>query len=87
MQKVLRLGIAIVFLVLGLLGLVLPVIPGTLFLLLSFLAFSTVYEPAGRVFHWLKNRHPKLHTHAVRWRDRWFPDSASKRPKDSANDS
>jgi uncharacterized membrane protein YbaN (DUF454 family) len=78
MRKIWRLILAFVFLIVGLAGLVLPIIPGLLFILLSFLAFSTVYEPAGRVFDWLEGRHPELHKHVVRWQQKLFPDAPQK---------
>ena len=74
MKKAIRLGIGIFFVVTGVLGLVLPIIPGILFILLGLLAFSTVYEPMGRIFDWLQKKYPKVNEPLQRWRKKLFPD-------------
>lgn len=75
MKKAIRLIIGVLFLVVGIAGLVLPVIPGTIFILLGLLAFSTVYEPVGRLFKRLENRYPHLHKHLAHWKDKLFPET------------
>ena len=75
MKKAIRLIIGALFLVVGIAGLVLPVIPGTIFILLGLLAFSTVYEPIGRLFKVLESRYPHLHKHLTYWKDKLFPDA------------
>ena len=61
LKKILVLTLASVFLVLGLAGLVLPVLQGWLFLAISALLFS-MYSPAMRA--WIDRRtinYPRLH--------------------------
>mgnify|MGYP002623904634 CR=1 FL=1 len=75
MQKAIRLAVGVVFILVGIAGLILPIIPGTIFILLGLLAFSTVYEPVGKLFRVLESRYPHLHKHLERWRKRLFPDA------------
>lgn len=54
-----------VFTMLGAIGLVLPVMPGTVFLILAAWCFS---RSSPRFEAWL-TRHPKLGPHVLRWRE------------------
>jgi uncharacterized membrane protein YbaN (DUF454 family) len=74
MHKVWRIAIGVLFLIVGVLGLILPILPGTVFILLGLLAFSTVFEPVGHLFEWLREKHPKLHNILAHWREKLFPD-------------
>jgi uncharacterized membrane protein YbaN (DUF454 family) len=75
LKKILVLTLAGVFFVLGLAGLVLPVLQGWLFLAISALLFS-MYSPALRA--WLERntaRYPKIHAFVGRaqaWTTRVF---------------
>jgi uncharacterized membrane protein YbaN (DUF454 family) len=82
MAKVWRLIIAIFFLVVGVAGLVLPIIPGIAFILVGLLALSTVYAPAGKIFEWLEDRHPEVHKHVAHWQNKLFPEVKQKGPLD-----
>ncbi len=75
LKKILVLAVATVFFVLGLVGLVLPVLQGWFFLAISALLFS-MYSPTLRAFidrHTVK--YPKLHAFVERaqgWTTRVF---------------
>lgn len=75
LKRLIVLSLATVFLVLGLLGLVLPVLQGWLFLAISALLFS-MYSPALR--QWMDKhtvRYPWLHKVVVKaqhWTERVF---------------
>ena len=75
LKRVLVLSLATVFLLLGLAGLVLPVLQGWLFLVISALLFS-MYSPRIRVWiHEHTATYPWLHTIVVRaqgWTERVF---------------
>lgn len=48
------------FLILGLLGLVLPVLQGVLFLIIGLILLGRSTKWANALLGWLKSRHPKL---------------------------
>lgn len=69
-KKVLVLSLAMLFFILGLLGLVLPFLQGILFLAISALLFS-MYLP--RLRHWIQERtepYPVVHREVLR-AERW----------------
>jgi uncharacterized membrane protein YbaN (DUF454 family) len=61
MLRFASIGIGYGFLVLGVLGLFLPVLQGFLFLAIGLLILSRHAPWAQRVLLWLKLRHPRLH--------------------------
>ncbi len=75
LKRILVISLSIIFLVLGLAGLVLPFLQGWLFLIISFLLLS-MYSPALRRFmdkHTVK--YPKIHAmvgKAQHWTERVF---------------
>lgn len=63
------------FLVLGVLGLFLPILQGVLFLVVGLLILSQHAPWAARVLAWIKGRHPKIHdtiTKAEEIAERWI---------------
>lgn len=48
------------FILLGILGLFLPILQGILFLLVGLLILSSVSPRAARVLHWLRKRFPRI---------------------------
>jgi len=74
MKKAIRIALSSAFLLLGVLGLVLPVLPGMVFLVLGVLGLSTVFHPLRRPFEYLKRNHPGIHDVLHRWQRRVFPD-------------
>jgi hypothetical protein len=48
------------FIVLGILGLFLPILQGILFLLIGLLILSSVSPWAARVLHWLRKKFPRI---------------------------
>jgi hypothetical protein len=48
------------FILLGILGLFLPILQGILFLLIGLLILSSVSPWAARVLHWLRKRFPRI---------------------------
>lgn len=68
-----RIGVIIVgwaFIVLGLIGLVLPILQGVLFLLVGLLILSTEYVWAHNLLHKLLMRFPKIASQMNRARER-----------------
>jgi hypothetical protein len=49
-----------VFIILGILGLFLPILQGILFLIIGFYLLSHEYHWAKRIFSMLKNRYPRI---------------------------
>ncbi len=74
MKKSIRIALSVAFLLVGVLGLVLPILPGTVFLALGVLGLSTVFHPLRRPFEYLKKNHPNIHDVLHRWQRRVFPD-------------
>lgn len=56
-----RITLGILFLVLGVLGLLLPIMPGWLFIALGILVLSPDVPLFRRMVHWLETRFPRLH--------------------------
>lgn len=66
--NILRIGLGIVLLVLGLIGLVLPVLQGGLFLILGLLLLSPDVPIFARLLCWIENRFPRLQSTVQRLR-------------------
>jgi len=60
MRRVIRIILGTVFLVLGLLGLFLPVLQGWLFLAIGALFLSVDWPFFHRLVRWIENRFPRL---------------------------
>ncbi len=55
-----RIALGILFLVLGALGLLLPIMPGWLFIALGILVLSPDVPLFQRMVHWLEDRFPRV---------------------------
>ena len=60
MKRLVRIIVGIIFIVLGLAGLVLPVLQGILFLTIGMLLLSPDIRVVKRIEKWLFNRYPRL---------------------------
>lgn len=69
-KDALRISAGLVMLVLGVLGLVLPVLQGILFLLVSGFLLAPFSPPIQRVLDWARHRYPRLFARAHRVRER-----------------
>lgn len=58
--RLLKVGAGWAFLVLGVLGLFLPILQGVLFLAIGLSILATEQAWARRVLHWLRRRFPRL---------------------------
>jgi uncharacterized membrane protein YbaN (DUF454 family) len=78
MEKLKQIGIVIigwVILVLGILGLFLPVLQGILFIMIGLAILSSRSETIKRFLRHLEERHPHYHEQIEKWRKRvrsWF---------------
>lgn len=66
-----RIGAGIVMLILGLLGLVLPVLQGILFLLISALLLAPYSRWVRSWLQWSEQRFPNAHRQAERFKDKF----------------
>lgn len=62
--------LGIVFLILGIVGLIVPVMPQFIFFFLSALFFSMVSPPLRRAMRRFRKRHPSLDTAYKKWREK-----------------
>jgi uncharacterized membrane protein YbaN (DUF454 family) len=69
-NKVWNLTLAIFFFLLGIVGILIPVMPQVVFFALSLLFLSLVSPPVRRAVRRFLHRHPKLAHAYKRWRDR-----------------
>jgi uncharacterized membrane protein YbaN (DUF454 family) len=83
-HRVRNIVLGAVFFLLGVIGIVIPVMPQFLFFAMSFFFFSLAFPPLQRWFHRFLARHPKLARHYERWRQR--AEQAGKRWKSRWND-
>ena len=60
MQRWLRLTLAVVFFLLGIVGLVVPLMPQLLFFAISAILVAPDFPPARRLVKWIFSRWPKL---------------------------
>jgi uncharacterized membrane protein YbaN (DUF454 family) len=56
------------FVVLGVIGLFLPILQGILFLLIGFFLLSAEYAWARKIFDKLRRRYPKLNEKMMKWK-------------------
>jgi uncharacterized membrane protein YbaN (DUF454 family) len=69
-SKVKNLGWAIVFFILGVIGVLIPILPQIPFFIMSLLFFSLVFPSVRRRLRRFLHRHPKLAHAYKKWRDR-----------------
>jgi uncharacterized membrane protein YbaN (DUF454 family) len=69
-KDVLRIVVGLVFLVLGVLGLFLPILQGILFLLVSGFLLAPFSPTIQRILDWARHRYPRLFARAHRFRER-----------------
>ncbi len=70
-KKVGILVVAVLFLIIGVAGLVLPILNGIIFLLLSLVLFSIYSETAKKLLHRIGSAHPKAAS-AVHKMEAWI---------------
>lgn len=68
----LRITAGLVMLVLGLLGLVLPILQGILFLIVAFFLLAPYSRTVRRGLAWLRLKFPQTHRHARAFKRRYF---------------
>ena len=68
-SKAWNLALGIFFFILGIMGILLPVIPQVPFFVMSLLFFSLVYPPLGKALRRFLRRHPKIAHAYKKWRD------------------
>jgi uncharacterized membrane protein YbaN (DUF454 family) len=73
MSRIVGLVLGYFFLLLGIAGLVLPVLQGWLFIAIGLIILSRHAAWARRVLDWLRDRHPKV-AHAIDRAERWVTD-------------
>jgi uncharacterized membrane protein YbaN (DUF454 family) len=69
-SKARNLTLGIFFFVLGVIGVLIPVVPQVPFFIMSLLFFSLVFPPIRRWIRRFLHRHPKLAHAYKRWRDK-----------------
>lgn len=78
MHAIKRIGVLIVgwvFIVLGILGLFLPILQGILFIIIGLAILSSRSEVIKRFLNYLEGRYPQHHERTKIWRERitnWF---------------
>jgi uncharacterized protein len=78
MNYIRKIGLSIVgwlFIILGILGLFLPILQGILFIMVGMAILSSRSEIIKRFLNYLKKRHPQHYRHVMIWRERvinWF---------------
>jgi uncharacterized membrane protein YbaN (DUF454 family) len=73
-RKVLRITLGIIFIVLGLLGLVFPILQGWLFLAVGALLLSRYVPFFERIISWIRNRFPRIGRKAEKIQEEWSKD-------------
>lgn len=69
-KDVLRIGLGLIMFVLGILGLVLPILQGVLFLLISLVLLAPYSRTVRRGLAWMRLKFPGVHARARAWRQR-----------------
>jgi uncharacterized membrane protein YbaN (DUF454 family) len=69
-SKTRNLVLAILFFVLGVIGVLIPVVPQVPFFVMSVLFFSLVFPKVRRALRRWRHRHPKLEASYRKWRTR-----------------
>ena len=78
MDSIKRIGLLIigwVFIILGIIGLFLPILQGILFILIGLAILSSRSEGIKRFLNYLEERYPQYHEKMEAWRERirmWF---------------
>jgi len=73
-KKAVRITLGVVFIVLGLLGLVFPVLQGWLFLAIGALLLSKDVPFFQRVISWIRDRFPRISRKAEKIQEEWSKD-------------
>lgn len=68
-SKAWNLALGIFFFILGIVGILLPVVPQVPFFIMSLIFFSLVYPPLGKALRRFLRRHPKIAHAYKKWRD------------------
>lgn len=68
-----RITAGLIMLVLGLLGLVFPMLQGILFLIVAFLLLAPYSRTVRRGLAWFRLRFPRVHGQARRYHRRYWP--------------
>ena len=69
-QQALNLVLGVVFFILGVVGVLLPIVPQIPFFIMSLLFFSLVFPPVRRALRRFLHRHPKIAHAYKKWRDK-----------------
>ena len=69
-SKAWNLTLGILFFILGVVGILLPIVPQIPFFIMSLLFFSLVYPPLGKALRRFLRRHPKVAHAYKKWRDK-----------------
>ncbi len=69
-SKAWNLALGIFFFILGIVGILLPVVPQVPFFIMSLIFFSLVYPPLGKALRRFLRRHPKVAQAYKKWRDK-----------------
>ncbi|MCU0571433.1 MAG: DUF2892 domain-containing protein [Syntrophobacteraceae bacterium] len=77
MRRIIRITLGVVFIVLGILGLFLPVLQGVLFLIIGVFLLASQIPLFARIFCWIQEKFPALERLVERMRERvhheWHP--------------
>ncbi len=73
-KDLVRIGVGIVMLILGLVGLVLPVLQGVLFLIVAAFLLAPYSRFIRRRLEWSKQRFPGVHEKADSFKRKYFSD-------------
>ncbi len=69
-KDVLRIGLGLIMFLLGIVGLVLPILQGVLFLLISLVLLAPYSRTVRRGLAWMRLKFPGVHRQARAWRQR-----------------
>lgn len=69
-SKALNVALGVFFFILGVIGVLLPIVPQIPFFIMSFLFFSLVFPPLRRALRRFLHRHPKVAHAYKKWRDK-----------------
>ena len=70
-KRAMVIGAGWVLLLIGVTGVIMPILPGIPFLVVGLLILSGEYVWAGRLLGWVRSRFPKMTHHAEKHTKRW----------------
>lgn len=82
-HTMLRICVGVLFLILGILGLFLPILQGILFLVIGMALLADHIPPVKRLRDWLYRRYPKLEKHQNEMKIRWHQWCCARRERRS----